>query len=100
MVSTPLGQPGAHTLQVACDLFAGGPIPIAQLAPHVFPRLGQERQDRLIAFLSPVFRVVTLAPAHLVAEQGVHRGIGVQGDGFQFHMRGLPHALPHNLLDA
>jgi hypothetical protein len=31
---------------VIAHLFAGGPVSIAQLAPDVFPRLGQKRQDR------------------------------------------------------
>ena len=40
-----LGQCAEHTLQVTGDLFASGPISIAQLTPHVLARLGQERKD-------------------------------------------------------
>src|SRR6202521_5963335 len=57
-------------------LRTGGPIPVAQLAADIFPCLGQKRQDRLVAFLAFILRVVTLAPAPLVAEQGVHGGVG------------------------
>jgi hypothetical protein len=31
---------------MAGDLFASGPVAIAQFARDVFPRLGQKRQDR------------------------------------------------------
>src|SRR5438105_15715558 len=36
----------SHTSQMIADLFAGGPVAVAQLAPDVFSRLGDKRQDR------------------------------------------------------
>ena len=80
--------------QMTRDLFAGGPVAIAQLARYVFPRLRQKRQNRLVALLAPVFRVVAPARAHLMTEQRVHRGVGVQRDRLQIHMRRFPYAPP------
>src|ERR1700681_1203100 len=82
------------------DLFASGPVAIAQLSRHVFPWFSQKGQNRLVAFLSPVFRVLAYALANLIAEQCLHRGVGIQSDGLQIHMSGLPYALTHRLLPA
>src|ERR1035438_10760478 len=59
------------------NLFSVGPVAVAELPPNVLAGLGDEGKDRLIAFLSFVLRVVTLACPHLVAIQGVHGGVGV-----------------------
>jgi len=49
-------------LQMIGDLLARRTIAVAQSAPHVLPRLAQERQDGLVAFLAPVLGIVALAP--------------------------------------
>jgi hypothetical protein len=71
---------------------------LAQFTADVFPRLGQKRQDRLIAVLAFVLWVVTLAPSHLVAEQRMHRRIGVQRYHCQLNVSRLPHSFPHPTL--
>ena len=60
-------QGSESVAQMPGDLFARGPVAVAQLSGDVLPRLGQERQDRLIALLSLVLRVVALARAHLAS---------------------------------
>jgi hypothetical protein len=87
-----------HAFQMPCDLGAGGPIAIAQLARDVLPGLGQKRQDWLEALLSPVFRVVALAPGHLFTEHGVHGGVRIHGDHLQLNVSRLPHALTQDPL--
>src|SRR5947208_11231997 len=77
------GQRCAHTPQMIADLFAGGPVAVAQLTPEVFSRLGDKRQHRLIAFLAFVLWVVALASAHLLSVERVHGGVGVDGYDFQ-----------------
>src|SRR5882672_12005554 len=57
----------AHTPQMIADLFARGPVAVAQLTPDVFSRLGDEREHRLVAFLAFVLWVVALASAHLLS---------------------------------
>ncbi len=83
--------------QMIADLFAGRPVAVAQLAPDVFPRLGEKRQHRLIALLAFVLRVVAFAPAHLLPVQRVHGGVGVEGDDFQFHVGRLPDPFAQDL---
>src|ERR1035437_8286648 len=68
------------------DLLAAGTVAVAQLAPHVFSRLGDKRQHRLIALLAFVLRVVALASAHLLSVKGVHGSVGVDGDDCQYHI--------------
>src|SRR5437899_9635348 len=80
---------------MAGNLLARQSIAIVQLARHVFPRLGQKSQYRLVAFLALVLRVVTLARTHLLAVEGVHRRIGVQCRGLQLHVRRFPYATAH-----
>src|SRR6516165_10179267 len=58
-----LGQSGENTGQMACDLPACRSIAITQLAPDIFSRLSQKGQNGLIALLTLVFRVITLAGA-------------------------------------
>ena len=82
------------------DLLAAGPVAIAQFAPHVFSRLGDERQHRLIALLAFVLRVIALASAHLLSVQGVHGGVGVDGDDLQLHVGRLPDPFPHGPHDG
>src|SRR5438876_1586884 len=77
------------------DLFAGGPVAVAQLTPYVFSRLGDKRQHRLIALLAFILRVVALAPTHLLSVKRVHGGVGVDGDHFQLHVGRLPDPFPH-----
>lgn len=48
-------------VQVIGDLFARRPVAVAQLPGQVLARLGQERQDRLIALFAFLARVVSLA---------------------------------------
>ena len=83
---------------MASDLRACRPIAVTQLAPDIFSGLGQKGQNGLITFLALVFRVITLARAHLPAIDGMHGGISVQGDGVQLHVRGYPHSLAHHPL--
>src|ERR1035441_3086046 len=88
-----------HGLQVAGNLLPARPISIAQLPPDVLSRLGDERQNRLVTLLPSVLGVITLACSHLVlAVNGVHRGVGIQGDAIQPHRGRRPHSLPHLLL--
>jgi hypothetical protein len=56
-----------HIPYMIADLFPRGAVAVAQFAPDVFPRLGNKRQHGLVAFPAFVLRVVTLAPAHLLA---------------------------------
>ncbi len=88
-------QGGKHALQMPGNLCTRGPIPIAQLAAYILPRLGQKSQNRLVAFLPFVLRVVALTPAHLVAEQRMHRRVGVQRHHRQTDMGRLPHPFAH-----
>jgi hypothetical protein len=88
-----------HAFQMPCDLRTGGPIAIAQLTRDVFPCLGEKRQDRLEALLSPVFRVVAFASSHLVAEHGVHGGVGIDRDHLQLNVSRFPYALTQDPLD-
>ena len=88
-----------HSLQVAGNLRPARPISIPQLPPDVLSRLGDERQNRLVTLLSSVLGVIPLACSHLVlAVNGVHRGVGVQGDAIQPHLGCRPHSLSHLLL--
>src|SRR5215469_11364340 len=80
------------------DLGASGSVSIAQLTGDVLPGFGQKRQNRLVALLAFVLRVIPFAPAHLMTEQRIDRGVGVQRNGLQIHMSGLPDPLPQNLL--
>src|SRR5262249_6622426 len=66
-----------HTLQVSCDLRTGRPISVVQLSADVFSRLRQKREDRLIALLTFVLRVVSLATSHLLTKQRVHGRVRV-----------------------
>src|SRR5262249_61227100 len=75
-----LRQRGEHALQMPRNLSAAGSVSVVQFACDVFPGLGQKRQNRLITLLSFVLWVVALACSHLVAEQRVHRAIGVYRD--------------------
>ena len=81
--------------QMIVDLFAGRAIAIAQFAPHVFSRLGEECQHWLIALLAFVLRVVAFASAHLSTIQRVHRSVGVDGDDLQLHVGRLPDPFTH-----
>src|SRR6266481_1767297 len=80
---------------MAGDLLARWPVATAQLAGHILPRLGQKSQYGLVAFLALVLRVVALAPTHLLAVEGVHRRIGVQGRRLQLHVGCFPYATAH-----
>jgi hypothetical protein len=83
---------------MARNLRTRGAVAIAQFAADVFSRLRQKRQNWLVTFLAFVLWVVALAPAHLVAKQGVHRGVGIQRDRRQFDVGRVPHSLPHSPL--
>src|ERR1039458_6292017 len=85
---------------MGCNLLAAGPVAAAQRASRVFSRLGDKAQDRLVTLLALVLWVVTLAPAHLVAEQRMHRGVGVYRDLVQLHVRRSPDPFPHTPLDS
>jgi hypothetical protein len=75
-----------HVAQMIADLFARGAVAIAQFPPDVFPGLCDKREYRLKAFLALVLWVVALASAHLLAVDGMHRGVGVDGDDRQLHI--------------
>src|SRR6266852_6114249 len=77
------------------NLSAAGPISVVKFARDVFSGLGQKRQNRLITLLPSVLWVVALARSHLVAEQRVHRGAGVQRDLRESNVRRLPNPLAH-----
>ena len=76
------------------NLFARRAVAIAQFPGNVFLGLGQKRQNRLKALLAFVLRVVTLARSHLIAEQRVHRRVGIQNHGAQPHVGRFPDSLP------
>src|SRR6516225_3348563 len=59
------------------------------------PRFGEKGQDRLVTLLPFVLRVVSFPRSPRVPKQRVHRGVGIQGDRLQPHVRRFPHPLPH-----
>ena len=101
---------------MAGDLLACRSVSIAQLARHIFPRLSQERQYRLVTFLTLVLWVVALArthlsttsaaaPVHLSGDkvcvcsrpwsvQRVNRRIRVERRRGQLHVGRFPYAAP------
>src|SRR5260370_17500228 len=89
------GKALGHTLQMRGDLLAAGPVAAAQRARRVLACLGDKAQDGLIALLALVLRVITLAPAHLVAEQRLYCGVGVYSDLAKLHVRPSPTPPPH-----
>ena len=82
------------------NLLAVGPVAVAQLLLDVLAGLGNKGEDRLIAFLPFVPRVVSLARAHLIAIEGVYGRVGVHGDGWQPYVCRFPHPLPQGALQA
>src|SRR5215469_2825004 len=91
-----LGYGGKDSYQMLGDLFTRRALSFAQLAADVLPRLGQESQNWLIALLSAMLRVVSLARSHLAfSVHRLHGRVGIQSDFFQFHVSGLPNSLPH-----
>ena len=52
------------------------------------------------ALLAFVLRIVALAPAHLLAVQGMHRRVGIDGEGLQMHVGRRPHTLPQQALQV
>ena len=70
-----------------------------QVSTDVLPRFRNKCQDRLIAELAFVLRVIALARAHLFAVHRLHGRVRIQGHGLQFHIRSFPHPLPKDLLD-
>jgi hypothetical protein len=73
-------------------------ISIAQLASHVLAGFRQEGQNGLITLLALVFGIVGSAPAHLLAIESVHRGVGVHSNRVQLHIRCFPHSLTQHPL--
>ncbi len=45
-----------------------------------------------------MLRVIAFARPHLIAEQRVHGGVGIDRDGVQLQIGHRPHPLPHALL--
>jgi len=72
--------------------------PDAQRPRRVLPRLGDKAQDWLVALLALALRVIALASSHLITEERVDRGVGIDGDRIQPHVGCRPHPLPHALL--
>ena len=85
---------------MARDLLPRGSISMAQFAANVFPGFRQEGQNRLITLLAFVFGIVGFAPTHLLAVESVHRGVGVQRDRVQLHIRRFPHSVPQHPLQG
>src|ERR1035438_1529635 len=92
-------QGRAYIPYVLANLLPVRPVAVAQLAPDVFPCLGDKRQHRLITLLALVLRVVPFAPTHLLAIQGVHRRIGIQDHGLQLHIGRRPDPFAHGAHD-
>src|SRR5437868_11940133 len=69
-------QSGENTLQVTRDLLPTRSVSIAQFAPDILAGFRQEGQNGLITLLALVLRIVGFAPAHLVAVERVHGGVG------------------------
>src|SRR5262249_34682612 len=67
-----------HAFQMPGHLRTCGAIAVSQFAADVLPASPPETSRSAVALL--ILGVVALASAHLVAEQGVHRGVGIQGD--------------------
>src|ERR1022692_3127608 len=86
--------------QMIVDLLAAGPVAVAQFAPHVFSRLSDERQHRLIALLAFAFRVVALPPTHLLPKDAMHRRVGFGGDDFPLLVGRLPDPFAHGPRDG
>ena len=80
-VSFPPGYPSYRTLTFV----------LVGLTPTEYTSLRWTYAD---SFSFPMLRVIPLASAHLMTEQGVDRGVSVQRNGLQTHMSGLPDPLP------
>ena len=80
-------------------LLARRAVSVAQFPSSVLARLRNEGQDRLIALLPLVLRVVALARSHLVSVQRVHRRIRIQRYRLQSDVRCCPDTFSHLALD-